>query len=474
MKLPIIETRRLFLRPLMESDAKDLYEYAKTEQVGPKAGWDPHVSISDSYKFISLLKEPKTEKHPILFAIELKSESKMIGTIDFHDYNRFIKQAEVGYALNPSYWGCGYVTEALRVLIEFGFNRLNINRIQIMHDPNNHASRRVIEKIDFKYEGELRDRIKNIDGSYSNASLYSILRTEYEHNELSWQFELTNQLIEFLGKNHIHFDQWFLNLGYLEQFLMKKWGYDRVIERICTNYHYLSVVGNDNGYAVMKFYLDEKTYNSQLQGMKVLDTISAKVLASSDEHLVILMEHCSPGVTLDTVGDDYFETKLFADLIRREQYKLPDKIYKHQLEWLDTLYKYIEEPGVKLAHDLLSAIETVGNHALIHGDMHHYNIIKYGNDWRVIDPFGIAAHPYFEVCSFLKNNINKEQVEEQFNNRVKLLSELLGYKEQMILEVTYVYFVLSNVWHLEDDGKYSDEMNQLINIVRKRLGGYIK
>ncbi len=472
MKLPILETQRLLLRPLAESDAKDLYEYAKLEQVGPNAGWEPHTSISDSYKFISLLKEPKTERHPILFAIEYKEDEKMIGTIDFHDYNRFIKQVEVGYALNPNYWGLGLVVEALRQLLSFGFERMDINRVQIMHDPKNIASRRVIEKVDFRFEGVLRDRIKNVDGTFSEANIYSILRNEFLRKRLSWQFDFESALFNYLKSHHHNFYHWFFNLGYLERSLMDKWGYDEVVERIFTKYHYLAVVKNKETQAVMKYYLDEKTYLAQLEGMKLLSTISVPIIHQCDDDYVMLMEHAAPGVSLNTVGDDQAETKIFIDLIKREKYQLPQTYEKHQSMWLTTLKKHVHLEGVQLAHDLMAAIMKSKNEVLIHGDMHHENIIKYGYDWKVIDPFGIVAHPYFEICSFLKNNLNHKHLEEQLVDRVELISESLGYKKKMLYEATYVYFVLSNLWHLEDDGQMSFEMNHLIEIVRKQLGGY--
>ena len=100
MKLPTLYTERLIIRPLSVLDADDMFEYAKTPHVGPMAGWPPHISIVET---ISIIKSMITIKSPYElgnWAIVLKSNNKMIGTIEL--YNHYYKfKAELGYSINP-------------------------------------------------------------------------------------------------------------------------------------------------------------------------------------------------------------------------------------------------------------------------------------------------------------------------------------------------------------------------------------
>ena len=99
--MKILETDRLILREWKLSDKYDLYEYAKNDLVGPNAGWKPHTDLNESEKIIKSFIKNKE-----VYAIELKGEHKVIGSIGFHrklpdPKLSFLKQREIGYVLNP-------------------------------------------------------------------------------------------------------------------------------------------------------------------------------------------------------------------------------------------------------------------------------------------------------------------------------------------------------------------------------------
>jgi RimJ/RimL family protein N-acetyltransferase len=104
---------RLLLRRWKASDSKDLYEYACSVLVGPFAGWAPHKSEAESSEIIKLF---LTNDHT--YAIVWKEENKVVGSIGIHERKldfslAHLKQREIGYALNPKYWGDGIVPEAV-------------------------------------------------------------------------------------------------------------------------------------------------------------------------------------------------------------------------------------------------------------------------------------------------------------------------------------------------------------------------
>jgi ribosomal-protein-alanine N-acetyltransferase len=87
-------------------------------------------------------------------------------------------RAEIGYVIGRKYWGEGLMTEAVKEVIRFGFERMNLNRIQATCFPENIGSYRVMEKAGMKFEGTLREQMF-IKGRFQDLKLYSILRKEY-------------------------------------------------------------------------------------------------------------------------------------------------------------------------------------------------------------------------------------------------------------------------------------------------------
>ena len=175
-------TDRLILRTWKEEDYEDLYEYAKSELVGPNAGWMPHKDEDESKKIIKMfIKNNET------YAIVLKSENKVIGSIGLHDRkpdNNLLKlnQKEVGYVLNPRYWGKEIVPEAVKSLVDYGFNKLNLELIWCAHFDFNNNSKRVIEKCGFKYKFKKLERLKLLNNKEVTTLYYCIFRTEYKNN----------------------------------------------------------------------------------------------------------------------------------------------------------------------------------------------------------------------------------------------------------------------------------------------------
>ena len=173
--LPVLKTERLILRPLRMRDADDLFAYAKDPEVSRHVLWDTHESIWDSRRFLRAAIRQYHRGLPGSFAIVLKDSGRMIVTVGFMWLNPDYKSAEVGYSLSRDYWNRGIMTEALREVIRFGFDELGLNRIEAQHETSNPASGKVMAHVGMKYEGVLRQRIKN-KGCFVDVALYAILR----------------------------------------------------------------------------------------------------------------------------------------------------------------------------------------------------------------------------------------------------------------------------------------------------------
>jgi len=148
-----IETERLILRPFIQKDLDDFYEYASVEGVGEMAGWKHHQSKEESQQILNrFIENDKT------FAIVLKSNNKVIGSLgieeygmeesltEFHDY----LGREIGYVLSKDYWGIGIMPEAVKAVIDYLFKVLNFDFLTCGYYDFNRQSKRVQEKCGFK------------------------------------------------------------------------------------------------------------------------------------------------------------------------------------------------------------------------------------------------------------------------------------------------------------------------------------
>ena len=174
----ILNTERLILRQWRESDSHDLYEYAKSDLVGPNAGWKPHKNEAESKRIIKMFIKNNT------YAIVRKSENKVIGAIELRKrkpdeklYN--LKQREIGYVLNPKYWGNGYMPEAVNALLNYAFNELKLDLIWCCHFDFNNNSKRVIEKCGFNYKFTKDKKLNLLNNKKVKTLYYNILKSEY-------------------------------------------------------------------------------------------------------------------------------------------------------------------------------------------------------------------------------------------------------------------------------------------------------
>lgn len=169
-----LETERLILRDWTIEDRFDLYDYAKSELVGPNAGWKPHESVEESIKIIEMFMAQGD-----VYAIELKAENKVIGGIGLHkripdESLSELKQLEVGYVLNPNYWGQGIMPEAVAEVKKYAFETLDLDLLWCAHFDFNEKSKRVIEKTGFVYQFSKKKTLDLLDGREVTTLFYKI------------------------------------------------------------------------------------------------------------------------------------------------------------------------------------------------------------------------------------------------------------------------------------------------------------
>ena len=176
--MPDLETDRLKLRAVKKSDLMDIYEYSVNPKTSEFLMWTPHVNLEYTKKFIEIVlaKYKSGDYHD--WAIVLKDRKKMIGTCGFTRIDAENSVAEIGYVLNPTYWGEGLATEAAKRVIKFAFEELGVNRVEAKFMFGNEASLKVMFKAGMKFEGYQRESLF-VKGKYRTIGIASILKREY-------------------------------------------------------------------------------------------------------------------------------------------------------------------------------------------------------------------------------------------------------------------------------------------------------
>ena len=177
--IPVIETERLLLRRMVQADFRDMYAYARLELVTRYLLWDPHPDEKYTYRYLGAVQRQYRAGEFYDWAITLKTSGRMIGTCGFTSFSLPDDRGEIGYVLNPEYWGHGIVPEAVMAVMEFGFSELKLNRIEAKYVFGNDRSRRVMEKCGMRFEGVLRSYMK-IRDRYCDIGFCSILRNRFD------------------------------------------------------------------------------------------------------------------------------------------------------------------------------------------------------------------------------------------------------------------------------------------------------
>lgn len=183
-RMPTMKTERLTLRRLTVGDAADMFEYARREDVTRYLTWKPHPDRAYTREYLEYLGGRYAVGMFYDWAIVYEADGKMIGTCGFTSFNCTHDSAEVGYVLNPAYWGKGIAGEALESVLQFGFEDLKLHRIEADFIKGNERSRHVREKAGMTFEGYRRESM-HVKGSYVTVGVCAILAPEWRLRHFS-------------------------------------------------------------------------------------------------------------------------------------------------------------------------------------------------------------------------------------------------------------------------------------------------
>lgn len=178
---PVLETPRLILREIVAADAEALLRIRGDIRVTRLNSGQPMQSLDEALELIEKTRQAFADRRRIDWGIILKRDPQagIIGRCGYNYWLRQDRRASIGYDLGYAYWGNGIMTEAVRAIVAFGFDRLDLNRVEADAAAENIGSIRVLEKVGFVREGLQRDQYFEWD-EFHDLVLYALLRSEFK------------------------------------------------------------------------------------------------------------------------------------------------------------------------------------------------------------------------------------------------------------------------------------------------------
>ena len=176
---PNLESDRLLLRRLNNDDVNEVLELRGNPENMKYVPRPLITSKEDSLVHIALIDDKIVNNIGINWAITLKESPKMIGIIGHYKIHLENYRSEIGYMILPEYHGKGIVTEAVKLVLKYGFEQLQLHSIEAIIDPENGASEKVLQKNGFVKEAHLIEN-EFYDGKFLDTVIYSLLKRNFK------------------------------------------------------------------------------------------------------------------------------------------------------------------------------------------------------------------------------------------------------------------------------------------------------
>jgi streptomycin 6-kinase len=258
---------------------------------------------------------------------------------------------------------------------------------------------------------------------------------------------------------------WLKNFETLTKYCEETWSLQIMTSPYPLSYNYVApVVFHDGSEAVLKLGVPSKEIDTEIEALRLYQGNGmARLIDADADKGILILERVKPGDTLKTIKNDEEATLLAAEVMRKIRVPAPENsIFPSTAQWakgLERLRQHynggtgpIPERMVRKAEDLYAKLNsTVKNPQLLHGDLHHDNILSAEREpWLAIDPKGLIGDPEYQVISFLMNNLPGDHAVEIIKRRIDLFVEELDLHKDRVLAWAYSHSILSTWWCIED------------------------
>jgi len=283
---------------------------------------------------------------------------------------------------------------------------------------------------------------------------------------------LTRKVIGAFGENGMH---WLERLPEIVEHACERWSLKPLSPYEPLSYNYvLAAVDRDNQPVVLKIGVPRDELTTENAALSHFDGNGmVRLLDSDNAKGLLLLERIEPGTILTDERDETKTVAVFAEVISSMK-KSPtgSKLFPHVADWAKGFARYkkmfegksgpIPESTIAKAEMMMDElIESSTNEILLHGDLHHFNILLSGSDqWVGIDPKGIVGEIEYEASAFLRNPYNRvEQMPTDiFVRRIDQLCEELQFDRKRIVSWSFAQTVLSSVWSLADQDDWQADL----------------
>jgi streptomycin 6-kinase len=268
--------------------------------------------------------------------------------------------------------------------------------------------------------------------------------------------------------------EWLQTLPSLIAHYQQSWSLHAIKPLPNLSYNFVAQAVVDSGtQAILKIGVPNPELFTEIEILSLYkDKPVAKLLEADHDHGAFLIEQVVPGIPLHQWEDDEEQTKIIAHTIKKLLLPIPPE---HQFPTIDKWFLAFErlrknfdgtsgplpERLVRKAESLFTELQaSAPGEALLHGDLHHDNILSNGNhNWLVIDPKGVVADPAYEAARLQHNPIphflampNPERLAQK---RISILSDILEIERNRLLAWGFFDALLSACWSVEDNEDWS-------------------
>ncbi len=226
---------------------------------------------------------------------------------------------------------------------------------------------------------------------------------------------------------------------------------------------------------ILKLGLDHEALIREAFALKFFARCGAVKVLAEDKGM-LLLERAIPGTSLKSYfpNQEHESIEIACRVMKKlHQASIPEHhSLTHIQDWLTALDKDLNIPDayLKKARKLRDQLlQNPKPDVLLHGDLHHDNILQTANNWAVIDPKGVIGEPAYEVAAFIRNPmpelLNRTDALNIMHNRVTRFAELLELPECRIIDWCFVQAVLAWAWTLEGgcDATYFEQLTKIFD-----------
>jgi len=279
------------------------------------------------------------------------------------------------------------------------------------------------------------------------------------------KFDILKQNMEGIYKEEGK--KWIFNLPEMVDQLRDHWNLVHITPVDNMTYHFVAKAQTESRQqVVLKIGLDKNVIENEKQSLAFFNGHGAiRLIDYYDICNAMLIDQAIPGCSLKSIYPEQFDAtvKNYSKTMQELHGKaLPaNHSFPHISNWLQAIDlvskgkfpNNLIERAIHLKKQLLSSMPDV---KLLHGDLHHDNILQYGNEWISIDPKGVVGEVEFEAAAFdfltTSERSNSNNASEIMNERIEYLAKISNLNPQRLMDWVFVRLILMAVWMIEDNG----------------------